>query len=284
MEPSSTSGDFLTLGAAGAFTRGEAVNERVDTAILGLTFVYIREQPPEQLALDFDQLPANELPITIIDPNGNRGVTLTATLPTATWENDGALEALVLAPVDATSRTWAPLALIVLAASVIAIRKPKVGYTCVAASIVLFPVGRAPMPFTAMEPEQAEVAVEQLLSNVYHAFDHREEAAVYDQLTISVTGDQLTDIYLGQRRALELENRGGARARVETVEVDAIDSVKRTKGGLDVVARWNVSGSVNHFGHTHYRRNAYHATLRLAEIEGAWKITGIEVHEEERVY
>ena len=49
-------------------------------------------------------------------------------------------------------------------------------------------------------------------------------------------------------------------------------------------ARWNVSGSVNHFGHTHYRQNAYDAVLRLTPVDGIWKITAIEVNEEKRIY
>jgi hypothetical protein len=135
-----------------------------------------------------------------------------------------------------------------------------------------------------LPPAQAESIVEQLLTNVYRSFDFRQENAIYDQLALSVSGDQLTEIYLDQRRALELENRGGARARVETVKVLDIESVQTTKRGADITARWNVSGSVNHFGHTHYRQNAYHATLQLIPVDGVWKIIGIDVYEEKRIY
>ena len=100
---------------------------------------------------------------------------------------------------------------------------------------------------------------------------------------VSVTGEQLTDIYLEHRRALDLENRGGARARVDRVEVTQVDSVvNEADGGLTVTARWNVSGSVNHFGHTHYRRNRYAALVRLLPVDGVWKITQIDVRDEER--
>ena len=53
-------------------------------------------------------------------------------------------------------------------------------------------------------------------------------------------------------------------------------------GGVSVTARWTVSGSVNHFGHTHYRRNRYAARVDLLPVDGIWKIGGIEVLEEER--
>ena len=58
-----------------------------------------------------------------------------------------------------------------------------------------------------------------VLPNVYRAFEFREESDAYDRLAVSVTGDTLSEIYLEHRRSLEMEERGGARARVETVEV-----------------------------------------------------------------
>jgi len=41
-----------------------------------------------------------------------------------------------------------------------------------------------------------------------------------------MTGETLTEVYLEHRRALEMEERGGARARVEAVEVQAVESVE----------------------------------------------------------
>ena len=53
--------------------------------------------------------------------------------------------------------------------------------------------------------------------------------------------------------------------------------------GLLVEARWNVAGSVGHWGHIHQRTNAYHARLMLRDIDGAWKLTGLDILEEERL-
>jgi hypothetical protein len=101
---------------------------------------------------------------------------------------------------------------------------------------------------------------------------------------VSVTGEQLSEVYLENRRALELENRGGARARVDEVEVLEVRSVRRDgQGGFRVEATWTVSGSVNHFGHVHYRRNRYDAALNLLASEGSWKIRGIEVLDERQL-
>ena len=48
-------------------------------------------------------------------------------------------------------------------------------------------------------------------------------------------------------------------------------------------AAWTVSGSVNHFGHTHYRRNYYHAMVTLVTDKGSWKIKDIELIDEKRL-
>ena len=55
------------------------------------------------------------------------------------------------------------------------------------------------------------------------------------------------------------------------------------KGGLRADLSWTVSGSVNHFGHVHYRQNSYTAELHLQAVDGEWKIRDIEVLEERRV-
>ena len=55
------------------------------------------------------------------------------------------------------------------------------------------------------------------------------------------------------------------------------------EGGFRVEASWTVSGSVNHFGHVHYRQNRYDATLLLHAVEGAWKIRAIEILDQRRI-
>ena len=123
-----------------------------------------------------------------------------------------------------------------------------------------------------------------MLPNVYRAFEFREESAVYDRLAVSVTGDTLTDVYLEHRRALEMVERGGARARVEAVEVSDVKSVEAgTDGGLDAEATWTVGGTVTHFGHRHFRQNRYDARVTLVPVEGNWKIRAIELLDEVRI-
>ena len=55
------------------------------------------------------------------------------------------------------------------------------------------------------------------------------------------------------------------------------------EGGFRAEVSWTVSGSVNHFGHVHYRQNRYEAELHLEAIDGVWKLRGIELLDERRV-
>jgi hypothetical protein len=132
--------------------------------------------------------------------------------------------------------------------------------------------------------ERTGVIVQQLLTNVYRAFDVRDENRVYDRLAVSVTGDQLTQIYLENRKSLEFENRGGARANVDDVKILSINDVQRSAdGGFVADADWTVGGSVSHFGHTHYRQNRYHALVIFTMVDESWKIRDIELIDEKRL-
>jgi len=132
--------------------------------------------------------------------------------------------------------------------------------------------------------ERTSVILDGLLTNVYRTFDVRDESRVYDRLAASVMGDQLTQIYLDNRRALEQENRGGAQANVDEVELLSVNRVTASEaGGFIAEAVWTVSGSVSHFGHTHYRRNNNHALVTFVKDGDAWKIQDIELIEEKRL-
>jgi hypothetical protein len=99
-----------------------------------------------------------------------------------------------------------------------------------------------------------------------------------------VTGPTLTEVYLEHRRALEMEERGGARARVEAVEVLEVGEVEPADdGGFTAEAGWKVGGTVTHFGHRHFRQNRYDALVHLVPDEGVWKVRSIEILEEERL-
>lgn len=136
---------------------------------------------------------------------------------------------------------------------------------------------------SSMNSQRLEQLAGNLLHNVYRAFDYRGEEVIYDVLSRSASGELLTEVYLETRRGLELANQGGARVKVKDIEVLEAVLVEASGESLTVNSKWNVSGSVGHWGHVHQRRNGYHAMLEISEIGGAWKLTGLEILEEERL-
>ena len=149
----------------------------------------------------------------------------------------------------------------------------------VLAGVLAFVEGGA----VALSDELAGEVVEGVLHNIYRAFDYRQEEKVYDVLGRSVDGDLLEEIYLETRRGLELTNQGGTRARVKEIELTAISASAGQDGAFVARASWNVFGSVGHWGHIHSRSNRYEAELEIAPSEGVWKLSSLEILEEERL-
>ncbi len=53
--------------------------------------------------------------------------------------------------------------------------------------------------------------------------------------------------------------------------------------GFSTLGTWNVAGSVGHWGHIHQRTNQYEARFTVEAIDGVWKITSLDVLQEERL-
>jgi hypothetical protein len=102
-------------------------------------------------------------------------------------------------------------------------------------------------------------------------------------LAHSVAGDLLADVYLETRKGLELANQGGAKVKVKTIEMLETGLTRADGDALTIEARWNVAGSVGHWGHIHQRTNIYHANVTVEDIDGNWKLSGLEILEEERL-
>jgi hypothetical protein len=170
------------------------------------------------------------------------------------------------------------------------LRPKKWWIILLALSFVFYPFLRIKMdvpflPKAKPSLERTETILNKLLSNTYRAFDRRNESDVYDLLAISVSGDQLTDIFMQNRQAMALENRGGARANVDEVTIRELNDFKRlNEETYEVDTRWTVRGSVNHFGHTHYRQNQYRALVSFGIEENSWKILNIEIMDTRRLY
>ena len=133
-----------------------------------------------------------------------------------------------------------------------------------------------------LDEDRASEIVSALLHNIYRAFDYRDEEMIYDTLEHSVAGDLLTETYLETRRGLELASQGGARAKVQEIELTGLELMD-SDDGLRMRCQWNVAAAVGHWGHIHQRVNRYVADLHLEPVDGVWRISGMELIEEQRL-
>ncbi len=147
------------------------------------------------------------------------------------------------------------------------------------------PLGNSKVLGVSLTNEQANLVLHSLLKNVYRAFDFREESDVYDKLAISVNGDLLSEIYLQYRKSFVVQRAGGAQAKVKDIEILDV-SIRENNpfaGALVLKSRWTAFGTVGHWGHIHSRKNQYDALITLGVVDGAWKITALELLEETRI-
>ena len=130
--------------------------------------------------------------------------------------------------------------------------------------------------------EDRRIITRGILTNIYRAFDYREDEDIYDALATSARGDILQDLYLDTRGALEIRELGGARVKVTDVEV--IRAVpRRDDEGSWLEVEWSVTGSVGHWGHVHQRTNGYSGDILLDARDGVWKMSGFRIRSEERI-
>jgi hypothetical protein len=300
---------FMRIGLRGLEILNDGEPVDVDAAILGLIYSVPVDGYPKQATVEwtlFDER-ATEVPGYAIDAAGPFLAGLTPDDPVLTWTNH--FKRPPVPPVaEVAAREWAEirvpalsaaiwLAALVLAARTLgrgAVRRRLGGgalATALAASgFLALPLGTLGVPRPGFAPaqmtaEQAAALTEQLLANVYRAFDFRGETPVYDRLAKTVDGALLEQVYLDQRRTLRIARAGGAEARVKAVDVEsaAPSHVPGTGADFVVRTRWSIVGTVGHWGHVHQRQNRYEADLTLSAAGGAWKITGFDVREQERL-
>ena len=291
----SSRADFVSLGPTGILTREKAMPEPLATAIVGVTLVYETESIAESVDLEWGLLSetVSSIPLTVTDPLAVAETELSPETSRYEWRNT--LGGFELPKIEAITAAKPQLPLVSLGLGVVALvaffagRREHAALACLVAAYLVYPFARveASIPIVGeprIDREEAARVTERLLTNVYRCFDIHNEAAIYDRLALTVTGKQLLEVYLESRRALELENRGGARVRIDEVVVREIRAIRETAGGgYELDTLWTVGGSVNHFGHVHFRQNRYDATITVVPVENSWKIQGVELLEEKRV-
>ena len=294
--------EFVTLGPAGVIVRRDPVPEDLDNGIIGITLVYDTARLPDTVSVNWQLFSKDVSRIDAMstDPFGGDTTVLTPKNNVLKWKSRlTGYRVPVIEEVAVEKKALPVVSIVIFLATAVVLTVSAIwGRRLLARSVligflglgfVLYPFATYPLDLPwvsrwAPSPDRTSLIMDDLLTNVYRAFDVRDESRVYDRLSVSVTGDQLNRIYLESRKSLEFENRGGARASVDEVNVLAIGDVKQSENdGFTADAHWTVSGSVSHFGHTHYRQNRYHALVTFTAVEGYWKIQSIDLIDEERM-
>lgn len=273
----------------------------INSAILGAIFVYPTVEPlPQRVTMTWDLFndKIQLIPAASVDQAGALPVYLEPDYAVLEWQNflkNPILPTLevIAAPPSTVARVMLYLRWLLLAATLVvlirllyALRGEGPGRGAfyglagaVLVSTAAFYLGQQ----AVVSDERGQEIVGGLLHNVYRAFDFRDEGRIYDVLQQSVEGDLLTQIYLETRRGLELASQGGARAKVKAIELTELTTRSGDDAGFVANATWTVGGAVGHWGHVHQRVNRYKADMRVQPVQGNWKLTGLEILEEERL-
>ena len=301
--PAETITNFVSLSRGGVTIRESPVDEQIHESIIGITLVYDVEIFPDSIFMDWS-LFSETIPFieaSAVDPHGAFSTMLSPGANTLSWKSRlagfrvPAIEAIAVETQAQPLLSVLVFLCIIVFMVYLALSKRQFSIrpwmtAILIAGFLAYPFVRMKLdlPFlTQGKPsaEKAGVLMNDLLSNVYRAFDRRNESDVYDRLAISVSGDQLTEIYMQNRQSMALESRGGARAKVDEVNIQELMDIRRVEDrGYVADTRWTVSGSVNHFGHTHYRQNQYRALVSFGIDGNSWKISDIEIIDTRRLY
>ena len=283
----------------------------LNTAMLGVVITYLTGGIPQEVTVDWDLFSdrIQKVPTSAVDPAGPFPSYVTPDDNLLVWKNflktykvptvaqievDESLTKLRI-PV---ASILCLLALLPVALQISSRRKtdrpiaPHLGLAVcfIAGSIFLYPCLRVAVARpSVMVPELTDADGQQLLQvllkNVYRAFDFREEEDVYDKLALTVSGSLLEEIYLQNRKSLVVQQAGGAKAKVKDVDIleATVENLPDRLLACAVESKWTALGTVGHWGHIHTRQNKYHAIVTVQAVEGTWKITGLELLEEERI-
>lgn len=147
--------------------------------------------------------------------------------------------------------------------------------------------------------ESGDVAAQQLLTNLYRAFEFVQEDEIYSAMEQSVAGEKLRDLYLRFLQDLQVEEQGGTVSRIEAVEILRVEEVpgpapvrwsmnqKRLADPVSSGAvfqrrvHWKLQGLLEHWGHSHQRTNQYQALVTIADHAGHWKMVDLVIESQE---
>lgn len=274
------------------------------SALLGVIFVHPIEKLPDEVTLDWQLFSPQiqDIPAVASDEAGGLPAQITPESPRLKWQNfltdptDPQLFA-VDAPPETDVFRLPVLSVLCLGALVFLMAsrgragqggRPMITtIACLVGAVALYPVAGVELPNPFSQPAQvseksATNLLSDLLYNVYRAFDHHDESVIYDRLATNISGDLLSEVYLETRRSMEVKNQGGLRITVKNISILDLDELQRIgPNEFTCRCRWQVAGWIGHWGHIHRRANQHLANLRITADGGKWKITAIEMLDEQ---
>ncbi|MEM8681729.1 MAG: hypothetical protein AAGF97_20460, partial [Planctomycetota bacterium] len=280
----------------------------IDSALLGLIFIYPIETLPQEVSLEWDLFsPRIQIvPGVATDETGGMPAELTPGDPQLKWintlTNPTIPQQRVIAPPPPQATFSVPVLSCMLASFALgvlfALRRQGsslgkmskwtggllLGTLC--GALLAFPFARVSFsnPFKAppkLSQEDAGEIVTGLLHNIYRAFDRHNESLIYDRLAESISGELLQQVYLETRESMEVKDQGGLRISVNEVELTDLECVDPSGAEPTFRCRWHVAGEMGHWGHVHQRENVHTARVTIAPREEQWKIVGMEMLDEE---
>jgi hypothetical protein len=283
----------------------------LNTAMLGVIITYLTKSIPQEVTVDWDLFSdrIQKVPTNAVDPAGPFPSYVTPDDHIFTWKNflkNYKMPTVAEVRVDdAIAKLAIPIGSVLCILILLPVvwqtsrrrrNKQSIGLqiglvaVLIAGCIALYPflnvsIARPAVMAPKLTNEEAVGILQSLLKNVYRSFDFREEDDIYDRLATSVTGDLLADIYLQNRKSLVVTQAGGAQAKVKKVKIMdvAVEPLHDRPLALMFRSKWTAKGTVGHWGHIHIRQNQYDANITVEPVDGAWKITDLELLEEKRI-
>ncbi len=140
--------------------------------------------------------------------------------------------------------------------------------------------------------DKARTVFKTLHKNIYRSFDYQTDSDIYDALAKSADGSFLETLYRQINQSLKMQEQGGAISRVTDVQWETVEPEtaiasdhqnSQDERSFAVKSTWTVAGTVEHWGHIHTRTNQYQAVFYLEPVEGVWKLTGMNLLDEQRL-
>lgn len=303
--------DYVTVSLQGIQLLTVPDRLELASALLGVKIAYMTKGFPQEVTVDWELFTDNlqQVPATSVDPAGPFLSYVTPDDNVHRWINylidykipDVKQVHVERKKLDILLPLGTIICLLLVVPTIILMKKKKlhiksgwlefgIVLALVACAVFLFPHAKIQVHVSAgrriyLVEEEASIVLHSLLKNVYRAFDFRQEEVVYDKLALTVSGDLLSDIYLQNRKSLEIQRAGGAQAKVQNIEIlgVTVESSDKASKALDFNASWTALGTVGHWGHVHARKNQYEAIVTVEPVDDAWKIIGLELLEEKRV-